>query len=191
MEDNVEDDVDVVGACAGKERHQLAVAGEKGVVCLLKLGFNITNHRFDALQELLPVSLWVGTEEESHTDVPDPYPGVSTKQRFRSMICSSNPLLLFLLSTFVSSISLYQCGYGLVLANTSVIPRVGSAASPCLRPKLELCLDTVRIKLTGLLATGSTCTISSHVCTILLIRLVFPMPVPRQPYPISPLSAPS
>jgi hypothetical protein len=108
-----------------------------------------------------------------HTEVPDPYPGVSTKHKFRSITCSSNPLFDFLLlRTLLSSISLHQWGYGRVDACTSIILFVVSE-SPGL---LINGLGPLRPPVVVFADRGSTCTISSHVCTMLLIKDVFPIP---------------
>jgi hypothetical protein len=103
---------------------------------------------------------------------PREKPGVSTKQIFRSSTASR--LLFLLRSTRLSSASVHQCGYGLVLACTSVILAVPALSDLRLR-LFDLGGGGWANEVEG--DRGSTCTISSHIWTIERTRDVLPIPV--------------
>lgn len=91
----------------------------------------------------------------------------------------SPPLLFLLRSTFTSSASDHQLGYGLVLAKTSVILDVVSTTGGSFLAVLLLLLDfLLRIweAVTGVLENGSTCTISGEDWTIDFMSEDLPVP---------------
>lgn len=94
---------------------------------------------------------------------------VSTKHRLRSKTVS--PILLRLRRILLSSISDHQEGYGLVLAFISRTGRCLGVPNTCIPFKEDLAVEVLR---TG---SGSTCTISSQLCTIDFTREVLPTPI--------------
>lgn len=87
-------------------------------------------------------------------------------------------MLLLLRRILESSDSDHQLGYALVLANTSVIFVVVCVRGVSLDFRLEFLNVSDAVK--GMDSRGSTCTISEQLCTIDLMRDVFPTPILRQ-----------
>ena len=172
---NIEDKINLSPSIPAKHAYRLRITHVLHGCYLFEMRLDIVNNRNDRLEALYILAMiFTLVVKGVPTEVLLPYPGVSTKHKFLSR--TESPQLFLLRNTRLSSKSDHQEGYALVLAYISVTSVV--AIDPAL-PLLDLDLLFPRRSGMATVAAvrGSTCTISSQVCTMAFIKEVFPTPV--------------